>query len=554
MSRVSIIEKLYSTKKKSALEFNYDALWAPPIRALLPQQDINELYRIATSLKYNSNIEKKYELIDAVMKPRGFRRGNCGTNRVVYNFLEDTRFIAKIAIDKVGLKDSPAEFKNQNYFKPFCCKIFEVDPTGVIAFVERVNPISSLEEFLSVSDDIFNMMVTKIIGKYVVDDLGTDKFMNYGLRYSYNGVNFGPVIIDFPYAYELDGSKLICNRPIILPSGQEVPCGGEIDYDNGMNKLVCQKCRREYTAKELSNDDNKLVIKMYTEDSEGAWKMRSKIINSKGVLMDSGRESKTYISKEDYDNINTGISNHNNTVSRKIYKKRKPMQQYKKEAFSKIQLEYYNKLKNIENKDNTEPVKVSSSIGANNSRAKSHNTSGVSSIVRTSDDTIVQVITNDKPKDSHEIARAKSVDKNDLESINKNSVEEKSVKDVESIDESIIVNTDDKHIESVNDKSTLNKDNKQSDEDTIIDKEEPLSDNNEEIKSVVESDITKIESEVIPEMDNHVDNYNDDDEYDDYIYGNYKGYNNKSRKRDQKNSKKKKKKYNNRYDDDMSEY
>lgn len=552
MSRVSIIEKLYSTKKKSALEFNYDALWAPPIRALLTQQDINELYRIATSLKYNSNIEKKYELIDAVMKPRGFRRGNCGTNRVVYNFLEDTRFIAKIAIDKVGLKDSPAEFKNQNYFKPFCCKIFEVDPTGVIAFVERVNPISSLEEFLSVSDDIFNMMITKIIGKYVVDDLGTDKFMNYGLRYSYNGVNFGPVIIDFPYAYELDGSKLICNKPIPLPSGQEIPCGGEIDYDSGMNKLVCQKCGRQYTAKELSNDDNKLVIRMYTEDSEGAWKMRSKIVNSKGVLMDSGRESKTYISKEDYDSINTGVSNHNNTVSRTIYKKRKSMKRYKKEVFTNMQLEYYNKLKNIKDKDETKSIKVSSSIGNNNPKAKSHIASGMSSIVRTSDDTMVQVNTNDKPKDSHKIEYVKSVDKNDLKSMN--NAEVKSVQNIESIDESNIVNTDNKDIESVNDEITSNEDTKQSHEDAVIDKEEPLSDDNEDTQSIVESNITKIESEVIPEMDNHINDYNDDDEYDDYIYGNYKGYNNKSKKRDQKNKKKKKKYNNNRYDDDMSEY
>ena len=48
MSRVSVLERLYS-KKKSALEFNYDNLWAPPIRALLSQEDINELKRIATS-------------------------------------------------------------------------------------------------------------------------------------------------------------------------------------------------------------------------------------------------------------------------------------------------------------------------------------------------------------------------------------------------------------------------------------------------------------------------------------------------------------------------
>ena len=203
MSRVSVLESMYS-RKRSSLEFNYDMLWAPPIRSILTQDDINTLYHVATSLKYNGNINKKYEIIDSVMVPRGFQKAHSGTNRVVYNFLDDTRFVAKIALDKAGIKDNPAEFKNQEYFKPFCCKIFEVDPTGVIGFIERVNPITSLEEFLSVSDDIFNMIITKIVGKYVVDDIGTTKFMNFGLRM--NG--FGPVIIDFPYAYELDGRKL----------------------------------------------------------------------------------------------------------------------------------------------------------------------------------------------------------------------------------------------------------------------------------------------------------------------------------------------------------
>ena len=58
---------LYS-KRKSALEFKYDSLVAPPILSILTMQDINELTRIATSVRYNANIDLKYELIDAVRK------------------------------------------------------------------------------------------------------------------------------------------------------------------------------------------------------------------------------------------------------------------------------------------------------------------------------------------------------------------------------------------------------------------------------------------------------------------------------------------------------
>ena len=346
MSRVSLIEQLYAPKKKSALEFNYDSLWAPPIRFLLSQQDINELYKIATSLKYNDNIQKKYELIDAIMKPRGFKRGNCGTNRVVYNFLEDTSFCMKIALDRVGIQDSPKEYKNQEFFKPFCCKIFEVDPTGVIACVERVNPISSLEEFISIADDVFNMMVTKIIGKYVVDDLGTEKFLNYGLR-MHNGISFGPVILDYPYAYELDGAKLHCCKPIQI-GDKEFACGGEIDYDAGLNNLVCCKCGRTYSARELAKDDSN-VLKYYADGEQH--NIRAKIVRmSDGtIIKDSGRSSKLYITQKEYEEGITMFKVESldpRPVAKTIdvKSKRIPMNKLREQYYSELQVKAYEEM------------------------------------------------------------------------------------------------------------------------------------------------------------------------------------------------------------------
>lgn len=352
MSRVSLIEQLYAPKKKSALEFNYDALWAPPIRFFLSQQDINELYKIATSLKYNDNIEKKYELIDTIMRPRGFKRGNCGTNRVVYNFLEDTSFCMKIALDRVGIHDSPKEYKNQEFFKPFCCKIFEVDPTGVIACVERVNPISSLEEFASIADDVFNMMITKIIGKYVVDDLGTEKFMNYGIRYNSNGIAFGPVVLDYPYAYELDGAKLHCNKPIQI-GNKEFACGGEIDYDAGLNNLVCCKCGRHYSARELAKDDSN-VLKFYSDDDNH--RMRARIVRESDgtIIKDSGRSSKLYVTKEEYEE-GTRLFELNNFEPRPVVKTIKkpytPMKKLREQYYTELQTKAYEEMQ----KRNAEP-------------------------------------------------------------------------------------------------------------------------------------------------------------------------------------------------------
>lgn len=371
MSRVSLIEKLY-VKKNSALEFDYDKLWAPPILSIFNMEDLYELRNIATSLRYNGQIDKKYKMIDAVMRRRGFRFAHRGTNRCVYNFLENPTFVAKVALDRVGIGDNPAEFYNQRYLKPFCCKIFEVDPSGVLAFVERVNPISSREEFLSVSDDIFNMLITKVIGKYVVDDLGEEKFMNYGVRYNtMTGNTFGPVIIDFPYVYELDGQKLKCMQPIINPfTGIAEPCGGEIDYDAGLNKLICPKCGRTYNAKDLMKPSENNVL-MYTDEVESNPHMRSRVIDqvTGKVLLDSGRQSDTYITEEDFMSMIDNEFKATEVVTETRWVKHDNNLKAKKRGFyNDLQQEYFNnmnKIKAEKDKRNKHTTKVAQSVDVN---------------------------------------------------------------------------------------------------------------------------------------------------------------------------------------------
>ena len=350
MSRSSLIEQL-TIQRKSALEFKYDELWAPPIMSLFTPYDIQELVRIATSLRYNGNINKKYELIDAIMKRRGFRKAHSGTNRVVYNFLENPSFVAKVAVDKVGMKDSPAEYINQKYFQPFCCKIFEVDPSGVIAFVERVNPISSIEEFISISDDVFNMMVTKIIGKYVVDDLGTNTYMNFGVRQNSDGYTFGPVIIDFPYVYELDGAKLKCQTPLLNNfTGMMEPCGGDIDYDAGFNHLICTKCGREYKAMDLAKDTKDVKFEYDSKDDAFLKKIkyhvRTRIVDNGKVITDSGRSTNKYLSKEEFEamNTNNNIPVGEMEVGKTIRKKKQNSRETRDKIYTALQRQYYEEL------------------------------------------------------------------------------------------------------------------------------------------------------------------------------------------------------------------
>ena len=243
MGRISVIDRLYA-QRRTALDFSYDNLYARPLLSLLSPYDIEELRKIATSIKLSAKPKVKYAMIENILAPRGFKKIASGTNRVCYKYLDDQSICIKVAIDKVGMNDNPNEFRNQFLLKPFVTKVFEVSPCGTVGLFERVVPITTVEEYISIAEDVFKLIITQIVGRYVLDDIGTDYFQNIGVR-----PGFGPVLLDFPYVYELDGNKLFCNKrdPVTRR-----PCGGEIDYDAGFNKLICTKCGKRYYAHQLA--------------------------------------------------------------------------------------------------------------------------------------------------------------------------------------------------------------------------------------------------------------------------------------------------------------
>lgn len=287
MARADILNIMYS-KEKSPLDFQFDSLWMPSMYNYLTVQDIEMLRQIATSNRYAAKIELKYKAIDDIMTRRGFRKFHCGTNRIVYKYLEDESFLVKIALDKVGMGDNPREYKNQFLLKPFVTKVFHVSPCGTVAFVERVQPITSRQEFQSIAGDIFEMLINCIIGKYVLEDIGTKYFMNYGLR---NG--FGAVLLDYPYVFELDGSKLYCNK--VNPYTM-VRCDGEIDYDDGFNNLICSKCGKLYLAQELEKSIKDKLILM---KEEGEMDMKISVRRGNNVIInhDTSMESDIIVRK-----------------------------------------------------------------------------------------------------------------------------------------------------------------------------------------------------------------------------------------------------------------
>ena len=294
MARLDVLNMLYA-KKKSIKDFNYDALTAPPLLSLLSQQDIYTIDMICNDPTMNSKLRERKKCIDQLLQPRGFVRFASGTNRVVYKFLEDQSFLLKVAISEPGVKDSYYEYKNQFHLKPFCAKCFETSQSGAVGLFERVETINNIHQYLDVADDHFKLLNDKVIGKYVMADVGTKFWMNLGIR-----VGFGVVFVDYPLLYELDGNKLFCNAKNPITN---VPCGGQIDYDAGYNFLYCTKCGKQHLASRLAKnayDDSIIFVK-----GKGKAKM---VISVNGVKLETLSTADTYLDKKvnKKDKIKTG--------------------------------------------------------------------------------------------------------------------------------------------------------------------------------------------------------------------------------------------------------
>ena len=250
--RNSDIAALYFRRRLEDGGFDWEHFTHPPISSYISLPEIQYFDYIATSAKLAGKSKRyKIDMMSEVLRPKGFIYMTAGTNRVVFRNDYDQSFLLKIGFDATGVNDSMREFHNQEVLKPFVPKVFDVSSRGTIGLIERVHPILNRAEFMSVAGQIFDILNKKILGKYVLEDIGTDFFKNWGLR-----DGFGPVLLDFPYLYEIDGSKLVCNKP--LPDGTK--CKGLIDYDAGFNTLVCELCGRRHTAKSLAKNNGAILI------------------------------------------------------------------------------------------------------------------------------------------------------------------------------------------------------------------------------------------------------------------------------------------------------
>lgn len=241
---------------------------------LIGVADISQLRKIATD-KVVTSLKKKLPMIHDIMTNRGFIKLSGGTNRVVYIHRSYPDIVVKIAFDKTGINDNPAEYRLQKIISPICTKCYEMSDCGTVGLFERVQPITNIEMYNTVRKDIKFLISCIINIGYVLADVGDSFFMNWGIR-----SGFGPVLLDYPNIHRIDKTKLKCDK--ILEDGIQ-RCNGEICYDDKDDFLICSRCGKQYTSKDIALDiiDDRLHFK-YEKPKKERSKMEFIIERSNG--------------------------------------------------------------------------------------------------------------------------------------------------------------------------------------------------------------------------------------------------------------------------------
>lgn len=192
----------------------------------IPTTLARDLKRICTNRSISDNNEK-VRLVKDILEIHkiDYSELGAGTNR--YAILIDG-YVFKIALDKAGMNDNANEFALSQELQPFVVRTYELSDDYVISVCEYVTVISQ-EEFIDRKDDLREIL-SILAESYLLGDVGTvnKNFTNWGFRN-----NKELVILDFAYIFKVNGDELLCTEHQTL-----------LEYDENFHNLYCPTCRR----------------------------------------------------------------------------------------------------------------------------------------------------------------------------------------------------------------------------------------------------------------------------------------------------------------------
>lgn len=212
-----------------------------------------ELAEALHTIVYTGNINNatKVESMKIALAPLGFEWHGTGTNRVVFTHCDYDNLVFKFAVDYMGIKDNNAEMRLSNeeeVLSEYIVECFEnigTVLTQLKADMVGIEPYGTVDRFneLKIYKKYIKPVLEKLVGLYVLDDVGKDKYNNWGWMVKEDG-ELRPIMIDYAYLYPTSECDLRCNRYIEEKGGK---CGAMMEYNKKLTHFKCPVCGSKKT-------------------------------------------------------------------------------------------------------------------------------------------------------------------------------------------------------------------------------------------------------------------------------------------------------------------
>lgn len=203
---------------------------------------------LSTIMQWSSDNQLKSRKMIEYLSDFGFEDLGLGTNILTVTNPLYPGVVFKLALDYYGVADNiNDEWLSETI--PHYAKFITRDLTGIVSVQQRYTVIKSLARLNTFREEILTLL-NKLSKKYLVIDLGLNRFLNYGVD---RDGEF--IIVDGSDLYPVSNAKtlMVCSRGVGYKgnSHKVKRCGGHLEYDDDFHELVCQKCGARCNPSEL---------------------------------------------------------------------------------------------------------------------------------------------------------------------------------------------------------------------------------------------------------------------------------------------------------------
>lgn len=212
---------------------------------------VKDLFSIMNSC---SNNHRKADMVVKYLKDMKFKEVDLGTNIICMENKKYDDVVFKIALDPCGIEDNFNDVWLSEEI-PEYSRVYAHHRTGIVSVHKRYKVFDSQHSIQRYHKQIMKLL-RRLSKDYLIVDLSPINIKNYG-----TDKKGQLVIIDGSDMIKLNSgvSEFRCTELINKNNTKFKECGGELEYDEIFQYLVCKKCGKEVNPLTLKKAYSKEV-------------------------------------------------------------------------------------------------------------------------------------------------------------------------------------------------------------------------------------------------------------------------------------------------------